>query len=100
MFSFFRVYRRLADAEGQLDASKARIADLKEQVALLESEKKTLMDWLLTLNGAPTMYSAKPPDTRREQPVHDNPTAGARNARDYQRLAEQALNMQFPGGQN
>jgi hypothetical protein len=102
MFNIFKLWRRLASAEGQLIASRAEIVDLRYRIEGLESERKELMDHLLVMSGASTLYSTTAAAQRQQErqasaPVTTKPhlTSTARTARDYQRLAEQALNNDY-----
>jgi hypothetical protein len=102
MFNIFKLWRRLASAEGQLIASRAEIVDLRYRIEGLESERKELMDHLLIMSGASTLYSTTAAAQRQQQTQNGTPTttkphltSTARTARDYQRLAEQALGEEF-----
>ncbi len=93
LFNFFKLWKRLAEAEGKLEVARDVIADLKEQIATLEAAKAEFADaWY----GSPKATGRA---TTTERPVTTPPlTASARTARDYQRLAEQALNEDFLSG--
>lgn len=104
----FDHYKRIAELEGKLAAAEADRAQLRARLDLLEN-------WLLQINGAPALHPVmKPPNipgtesptmpefephrreptegTRVEEP---SPFASARNAKDFQRIAEEMEAMAY-----
>ena len=95
MFRIFRIFRDLALTQGLLTVREAQIKDLQAEVIQLRDERKELMDWLLSINGAPSLYGGGAQRNEQPKPA-SNPVAQARNAREYARLAEVALSAEIP----
>ena len=95
MFKFIRsIFTLWAERErlfGQNLWLQTKVDDLAAQVAILESEKKELMDWLLEMNGAPRLYGVSTTKPVVQEQVVNSPLRQARNMRDYQSIANQML---------
>lgn len=96
----FKVYRDLGRSEGELAVLRAENARLVDKIEQLESEKKDLLDWFFTLNGAPPLYGRKSAArveneetyasrVEENERIPKNPFAGATKSRDFQRVADQ-----------
>lgn len=85
--------KRLIVAEARVTVLEAQIKDLKDQLDLAEDFKRDLLDRLLVACGAAPMYRAEaPPSGPSRQRPGTEIQPPARNMRDYQFLAERALN--------
>lgn len=87
MWSPFKVYRDLAEAKGELAYRVRVITELQQRVDELEEERKKMIDWLLSINGAPSTLYGEPEPTPKNQPP-SNPFNNVSRAGDWSRVAE------------
>lgn len=93
MFKFcwnFDHHREIAELKGKLTSAAAERIELRERLNAKEKELSRLLDWLLTINGAPAIN-----DEHRREPIEKkmvDPYHSTRNARDFQRISEELEN--------
>lgn len=94
----FEHAREIARLNGELDWVRVKAQDLADQLVEKETKLHEIMEWLLKVNGAPSMYHEDAPKAEAKAP---RPFAGARTARDFQRIADQLENeAMFNKGQS
>lgn len=88
MWSPFKVYRDLAAAQGKVEFYADAVKELRERIDELEEERKKLIDWLLSINGAPSsLYGESEKEKVLAKP--QNPFVGTTKATDFKRIAEE-----------
>lgn len=81
-----------ARLRGELAAASKEAANLRAECVELEDDKQKLIDFLLSSNAVPTLYSNEPPKVEPKKP---NRFAAASSARDFSRIATILENEAF-----
>lgn len=104
MFCFkLKHLSELAENRGVISAQNREIQALKEQLVILESERRELLDFLLTANGAPALYNRSAPEVRPLAVTDPSPEQRLRRhakARDWAAEAERLESEAFQTRQN
>lgn len=92
----FDHHRELAELAGRLAVAEADRAELRLRLNEREANLAKLYDWLLQINGAPTIHGTidEPIEKKSMDPFHN-----VRHGRDFQRIAEE-LEQQAIGNQD